>query len=204
MSTLSSRSSSRKTPNSFIPLPLKCQRRYYRISEPTFPGPYAVPPGLVSLTLDKTSELKKRPVLISHSLVSSFETALSGVSEATSWFDWWLSTMSTFSESLRDEARVNFDRLIVSGLKALEFLGSQAVAALGNLVLLRRDSLLTDVCSTVCAEELLRLRHATLPTSVALFPPNLLDTALSKTRAALNDALVHKALHPPWIPRRLT
>ena len=124
-------------PNSFIPLPLKRLRWYYRISEPTFPRPYAVPPGLVSLTLDKTSKPKKRPVLIPHSLVSSFETASSGVSEATSWFDWWLSTMSTFSESLPDEARVDFDRLIVSGSKALEFLGSQAIAALGNLVLLR-------------------------------------------------------------------
>ena len=60
--------------------------------------------------------------------------------------------MSTFSESLPDEARVNFDRLIVSGSKALEFLGSQAVPALGNLVLLRRDSLLTNVGSTVPAE----------------------------------------------------
>ena len=99
--------------------------------------------------------------------------------------------MSAFSESLPDEARVNFDRLIVSGSIALEFLGSQAVPALGNLVLLCRDSLLTDVRSTVPAEVLSRLRHATLPTSVALFPPNLLDTALSKTRAASNDALIH-------------
>ena len=129
----------------------------FETPEPTFPGPYAVPPGIVSLTLDKTSEPKKCPVLIPHSLVSSFETALSGVREATSWFDWWLSTMSTFSESLPDEARVDFNRLIVSGSKALEFLGSQAIAALGNLVLLCRDSLLTDVRSTVPAEELSRL-----------------------------------------------
>ena len=65
--------------------------------------------------------------------------------------------MSTFSESLPDEARVDFDRLIVSGWKALEFLDSQAIAALGNLVLLRRDFLLTDVRSTVPTEELSRL-----------------------------------------------
>ena len=52
------------------------------------------------------------------------------------------------------------------------------------------------------AEELSRLRHAPLPPSSALFPPTLLDTALSKTHAASNDALVHKALHPPRIPKR--
>ena len=56
--------------------------------------------------------------------------------------------------------------------------------------------------STVPAEELSRLRHAPLPPSKALFPPTLLDTALSKTRAASNDALVHKALQPPRIPKR--
>ena len=179
-----------QTPNGFIPLPIKRQRRYCRISDPTFPGPYAVPPGLVSLTLDKTSEPKKRPILIPHPLVSSFETALSGVGEVTSWLDWWLSTVAAFRESLPDEARVN-ERLMVSGSKALEFLGSQAVPALGNLVLLRRDSLLTDVRSTVPTEELSRLRHATLPTSVALFPKKLLDTALSKTHATSNDALIH-------------
>ena len=65
--------------------------------------------------------------------------------------------MAAFRELLPDEARVNFERLIASGSKALEFLGSQAVPALGNLVLLRRDSLLTDVHSTMPAEELSRL-----------------------------------------------
>ena len=73
---------------------------------------------------------------------------------------------------------------------------------LANLVLLRRDSLLSDVCSTVPTEELSRLCHAPLPPSSALFSPTLLDTALSKTRASSNDAYVHKALHPPRILKR--
>ena len=99
--------------------------------------------------------------------------------------------MAGFSEALPDEACVNFERLMVSGAKAIEFLGSQVVPALGNLVLLRRDSLLTDVFSIVPAEELSQLRHAALPTSAALLPSKLLDTALSKTLVASNDALIH-------------
>ena len=191
-----------QTPNAFMPWTMKRQRRYYQTSKPLFAGPYAVPPGLVSLTLDKASEPKKRPVVIPHTLVSSFETALSGVGEVISWLDWWLSTLSKFGESLPDEARSNFQRLMVSGAKSLEFLGSQTTPVLASLVLLRRDSLLSDVRSTVPAEELSRLRHAPLPPSSALFPPTLLDTALSKTRAASNDTLVHKALHPPRILKR--
>ena len=75
--------------------------------------------------------------------------------------------------SLSDEARANFEQLLVSGSKTLEFLGSQAVLALGNLVLSRRDSLLADVRSTVPAEELSLLRHTPLPTSAGIFLPQL-------------------------------
>ena len=171
-----------QTPSAFIPWPMKRQRRYYRTSKPLFAAPYTVPPGLSSLTLDKASEPKKRPVVIPHNLVSSFETALAGVGEVVSWLDWWLATLSKFGEALPEETRSNFQRMMVSGARSLEFLGSQTTPVLANLVLLRRDSLLSDVRSTVPAEELSRLRHAPLPPSSALFPPTLLDTALSKTR----------------------
>ena len=146
-----------QTPNAFMPWPMKRQRRYYRTSKPLFAGPYAVPPSLGSLTLDKASEPKKRPVVITHTLVSSFETALSGMGEVISWLDWWLSTLSKFRESLPEEARSNFQRLMVSCAKSLKFLGSQTTPVLANLMLLRRDSLLSDVRSTVPAEELSRL-----------------------------------------------
>ena len=91
---------------------------------------------------------------------------------------------------------------MLSGSKALEFLGGQGVAALGNLVLSRRDSLLLDVRSTAPVEEVALLRPAPLPSTASLFPPPLLETALTKMRAASNDALVQKTLHPPQIPKK--
>ena len=94
------------------------------------------------------------------------------------------------------------ERLILSGSRALEFLASQGCTALGNLVLSRRDSLLADVRSTVPAEEVERLRYSPLPETVALFLSPLLDSALTKMRAAVNDALVQRTLHPPRIPRK--
>ena len=90
---------------------------------------------------------------------------------------------------------------MLSGSRALEFLASQGCTALGNLVLSRRDSLLADVCSTVPAEEAARLRYS-FPETVSLFPSALLDSALTKMRAAANDALVQWTLHPPRIPRK--
>ena len=61
------------------------------------------------------------------------ETMLSGICEVASWLDWWLSTCGGFRENLPVEVRADFERLILSGSRALEFLASQGCTALGNL-----------------------------------------------------------------------
>ena len=133
----------------FLPVTGRRHRRYYRTSSSSFPGPYSVPPGVTSITLEKASEARKQSVSLSASQVSSMEIMLSGVCEVASWLDWWLSTCGGFREHLPDEVRADFERLILSGSRALEFLASQGSTALGNLVLSRRDPLLADVRSTV-------------------------------------------------------
>ena len=130
---------------------------------PLFLGRTQSHPALPSITLEKVSEAKKRSVSLSASQVSSLETMLSGVCEVSSWLDWWLSTCGGFREHLPDEVRADFERLILSGSRALEFLASQGCTALGNLVLSRRDSLLAGVCSSVPAEEVARLRYSEIP-----------------------------------------
>ena len=191
-----------QTVHGFLPVPGRRHRRYYRTFSSFFPGPYSVPAGVTSITLEKASEARKRSVSLSASQVSSMETMLSGVCEVSSWLDWWLSTCGGFREHLPGEVRADFERLILSGSRALEFLASQGCTALGNLVLSRRDSLLADVRSTVPAKEVASLRYSPLLETVALFPSPLLDSALTKMHAAANDALVQRTLHPPRIPRK--
>ena len=186
----------------FLPVPGRRQRRYYGTSTSSFPGPYTVPPGLTSITMEKASEVRKRSVSLSASQVSSLETMLSGMFEVSSWLDWWLSTCGGYRDLLPLESRADFERLMMSGSRALEFLASQGCTALGNLVLSRRDALLADVRGTVPVEEVARLRYSPLPLSASIFPHNLLDSALLKMRAAASDALVQRTLHPPRIPRK--
>ena len=169
----------------FLPVPSRRHRRYYRTSSSSFPGPYSVPPGVTSITLEKASGAKKRSVSLSASQVSSMETMLSGICEVASWLDWWLSTCGGFRDTLPVEVRADFERLILSGSRALEFLASQGC---------------TEVRSTVPAEEVVRLRYSSLPETVSLFPSPLLDSALAKMQAAANDALVQRTLLPPRIP----
>ena len=185
----------------FLPVPGRRHRRYYSTSS-SFPGPYTVPPGVTSITLEKVSEAKKRSVSLSASQVSSMETMLSGVCEVSSWLDWWLSTCGGFRDHLPIEVRAGFERLMISGSRALEFLASQGCTTLGNLILARRDSLLANVRGTVPAEEVARLRYSSLPETASIFPHPLLDSALLKMRAAASDALVQRTLHPPRIPRK--
>ena len=157
---------------------------------------------MTSITLEKASEVKKRSVSLSASQVSSMETMLSGMCEVSSWLDWWLSTCGGFRDHLPVEVRADFERLMISGSRALEFLASQGCTTLGNLVLARRDALLADVRGTVPAEEVAHLRYSPLPQSASIFPHALLDSALLKMRAAASDALVQRTLHPLRIPRK--
>ena len=124
-----------QTVHGFLPMPSRRHRRYYHSSSSSFPVPYSVPLGVTSVTLEKASEVKKRSVFLSASQVSSMETMLSGVCKVASWLDWWLSTCGAFRENLPIEVRADFERLILSGSRALEFLASQVTMALGNLVL---------------------------------------------------------------------
>ena len=191
-----------QTVHGFLPVPGRRQRRYYGTSTSSFPGPYTVLPGLTSITMEKASEVRKRSVSLSASQVSSLETMLSGMCEVSSWMDWWLSTCGGFRDLLPLESRADFERLMMSGSRSLEFLASQGCTALGNLVLSRRDALLADVRGTVPVEEVARLRYSPLPLSASIFPHTLLDSALLKMRAAASDALVQRTLHPPRIPRK--
>ena len=191
-----------QTVHGFLPVPGRRQRRYYGTSTSSFPGPYSVPPGMTSITMEKASEVRKRSVSLSASQVSSMETMLSGMCEVASWLDWWLSTCGGYRDLLPIEARADFERLMMSGSRALEFLASQGCTTLGNLVLSRRDALLADVRNTVPAEEVARLRYSPLPQSASIFPHALLDSALLKMRAAASDALVQRTLHPPRISRK--
>ena len=191
-----------QTVHGFLPVPGLRHRRYYSTSSSSFPGPYTVPPGVTSITLEKVSEVKKRSVSLSASQVSSMETMLSGMCEVSSWLDWWLSTCGGFRDHLPIEVRADFEWLMISGSRALEFLASQGCTTLGNLVLARQDALLADVRGTVPAEEVVRLRYSSLPVMASIFPHTLLDSALLKMRAAASDALVQRTLHPPRIPRK--
>ena len=159
-----------QTVDGFLPVPSWRHRRYYRTSSSPFPGPYSVPRGVTSITLEKACEAKKRSVSLSASQVSSMETMLSGVCEVASWLDWWLSTCGGFREHMPVEVHADFERFILSGLRALESLASQGCTALGNLVLSRLDSLLADVRSTVLAEEVALLRYSPLPETVYSYP----------------------------------
>ena len=49
-----------QTVHGFLPVPSRRHQRYYRTSSSSFPGPYSVPPGVTSITLEKASETRKR------------------------------------------------------------------------------------------------------------------------------------------------
>ena len=123
--------------NGFIPFPMKRHRRFYRTASASLSAPYVVPPSLATLTREKPGDHKRRPAHLPHAVLTGLESALVGIGETISWLDWWLSTVLGFREALHPSAQANFER-ILSGSKALAFVGSQAVPVLANLLLSRR------------------------------------------------------------------
>ena len=85
-----------QTVHGFLPVLGHRHRRYYCTSSSSFRGPYSVPPGVTSITLENASEARKRSVSLSASQISSLETMLSGVCKVSSWLDWWLSACGGF------------------------------------------------------------------------------------------------------------
>ena len=189
----------------FLPIPGRRSRRFYCTSEPLFPAPYQIPPGVAPLVQESLTDVKRRPITFSPSLSSSQEVLLSSACETASWIDLSLPACSNFGSCLPADSKPEFERMMLSVGRAVEFLASQVVTALGNHSLAKRDSLLRDPQSMVPVEVLSRLRHTPLPSSsAAVFPTPLLDEALSKSRASANEALVKKSLHPPRIPKKVS
>ena len=194
-----------QTQGAFLPIPGLRSRRFYRTSEPLFPAPYQIPPGVAPLVQESSTDVKRRSTTFSPSLSSSQEVLLSSACETASWIDLALPACSNFGSHLPADAKPEFERMMLSVGRAVEFLASQVMTALGNHVLAKRDSLLRDPQSMVPVEALSRLRHAPLPSSsAAIFPTPLLNEALSKSRASANDALVKKSLHPLRIPKKVS
>ena len=194
-----------QTQGAFLPIIGRRSRRFYRTSEPLFPGPYQIPPGVTPLVQESSTDVKRRSIIFSLSLASSQEVLLSSACEAASWIDLALPACSDFGSLLPADSKPEYERMMLSVGRAVEFLASQVMTALGNQVLAKRDSLLRDPQSMVPVEALSRLRHAPLPSvSAAIFPTPLLNDALSKSRASANDVLVKKSLHPPRIPKKVS
>ena len=168
-----------QTQGAFLPIPGRRSRRFYRTSEPLFPAPCQIPPGVALLVQESSTDVKRRSTTFSKSLSSSQEVLLSSACETASWIDLALPACSNFGSHLPADARPEFERMMLSVGRAVEFLASQVVTALGNHVLAKRDSLLRDPQSMVPVEALSRLRHAPLPSSsAAIFPTPLLNVFL--------------------------
>ena len=61
--------------NGFIPFPMKQHRRFYRTAAPSLSAPYVVPPSLASLTREKPSDHKCRPIHLPYSVLTGLALA---------------------------------------------------------------------------------------------------------------------------------
>ena len=138
--------------------------------------------------------MERVSVSIPHQLLPSLEASLGMSCNALTWMEWWVGALFEFEESLPEEKRKLFHRVVVSGGKTLNYVARHNLGNYTNLLLLHRDKLIKDFSPQVPAEEVSLLRNAELPTVPLVFPSDLTSSATGKKHAASQDALVMQAL----------
>ena len=133
--------------------------------------------------------MQKLSVTIPSHLLVSFEHSVGMTCDAVGWMDWWLASVVSFEDYIPEDKRSFFRRVVRSGGLSLNFVARQCLGTYTNLLLLRRDRLIKEFSPQVPAEEVSALRHAELPDTAFVFPPDLATTATDKKRAAFRMLL---------------
>ena len=188
--SLSSSRSSR-----LLPPPLQRQRRFYR-PESSAASPLQLPSSVAQLTEGCSVEsLKKEGLSFSSAEGLNMESVAMSAIHASSWLDLWSNTLKDFGPGGSSAGdRPKFERLLVSGGRALSFLTSQITNLWANLVLRRRDTVRRSFSKQVSAESSLGLRNSSLLASPSLFSESDIQTALERKRSASQDALIQRAV----------
>ena len=184
---------------SFLSSPRMRERKFYRPIDSSFAAPLSLPVGLVGLTSEALRDLRSLSVTLSPSLFASQETMGASLVEAASWLEWWLGGLTQFRDHLSGERQQMFSRMISSGSGAIVFVATQALVSWTNLALVRRDTVLDRLASSVPEKEVTLLRHSELPIHGALFDSDLVERALATKRSAPQGVLLQQA---PAAPRR--
>ena len=198
--------SSRST--KLLPPPLPKQRKVYTPSAAAVPT-LRVDPDLVrlgpGLTLDY---LKGGEVSLSQLDASALESTAMATLQAVSWLDRWSLAVSQIASSasanLPPQEQATLRRLMLSGGKTVSFLAHQSANLWANLVLKRRDAVLSRITRVVGAESALQLRNGPLLGSPYLFARDGVDVAVDRRRCDDNDRLIHQVVSGAPDPPRGT
>ena len=180
-----------------LPPPLQRQRRFYVPSEDPI-LPKQVNPELARLTPGVSlQQLLSENLWFSQQEALALESTAMAAFQAVSWLDLWSLTISKVaagsgSSALEDDA--SFRRLCQSGGRAISYLAHQTANLWANLVLRRRDAVLTRVTKGAGREAALGLRNGPIRSSPALFPGEMVDAAVERRRTDDSDRLVHQAV----------
>ena len=189
-----------------LPPPLSRQRYVYVPSAGAIPT-LRVDPDLVRIGPGLTLEhIRKGEVFLSQVDVASLESTAMAALQAVSWLDRWSLAVSKMAASALGVAdspeKAIFGRLMLSGGRTVSFLSHQIANLWGNLVLKRRDAVLSRLNKFIDTESHLELRNGPLLGSPYLFPRDRVDAAVDRRRSGESDLLVHQAVaSAPRAPR---
>ena len=130
----------------------------------------------------------------SHSEVERLEVVFGGMSRITNFLDVSLLALSNClrGANLPQATEAEALKIVLAASRASEALCQQAETSRANILLRRRDAVLSKI-NSLPQEDRLRLRCSPL-SGPCLFPDNLLSTAGDHTRSVVRDEAIRRAV----------
>ena len=169
------------------PSPLVQERHWYRFLDGKLDKTRKINPELSELLGKRESSLASLGATLSSSELLKFESLTSCLINGISWLDHWVNTIGTrFLPHCNEDDTL----LLNSGCKVVRFLCHNATALYTDVVLKRRDGVLSGAKSSLPFEERSRLRNTQVFETDDLFPAERILDAIARKKKVSQENLL--------------
>ena len=126
-------------------------------------------------------------------VLPSSEAAAQFIVETTFWRDWWTFAAKSMISRSSNEVRL-LKQLFVAGARCQLLVAKMASSVWANLVLKRRDAVLTKVKDSISFGSFMDLCSSPLSCSTELSPREPVEKAIEKSPRILNNEAIWKTL----------
>ena len=139
------------------------------------------------------NNLARTDIVLYSLKAEDFEAAARSIVDVTSWMDWRTFAAKSMALWFPEEVKM-LKWLFVAGARCRLLVATTASTVWSNLVLKRRDAILTKVKGSISFESFMDLHNSPFSESTELFLKEAVEKAVEKSSRVLHDRVIQKAV----------